>query len=123
MTEPQFDVDDLIGWWGNTTGADIKEMLPKLLEYGGSGPAVDLVDVGTFLYQMYGGAGTPSAETATELGIAFYLISKIARWKAALLEGERPSNDTLKDITVYSMMARRNRQAGGWPVGPGGPTP
>lgn len=114
-----FDAQELADWWASVTHFDVLHMLPKLVEYGGAGSAQDLVDIGTAIGQFRNGS-VPSTEEATELGIAFYLIGKIARWKAAILEGQRPSDDTLKDIAIYAMMARRNRIAGGWPIGPRG---
>jgi hypothetical protein len=54
-------------------------------------------------------------EEATEIGIYFYELGKIARWTAAIREGRRVSDDTLHDAGIYIKMAQRNRAVGGWP--------
>ena len=106
--------DELRAWWINTADRDISESLDKVVAYGGSGPAYDLVATGHDLAALNG--RKVSEEEAVEMGIAFYLSSKVNRWMAAVIDGRRPSDDTLFDITYYSMMARRNRAVGGWPV-------
>jgi hypothetical protein len=57
-------------------------------------------------------------EEATEIGIWGYLVGKVARWTGAIKEGRRVSEDTIFDINIYSKMAMRNRDVGGWPFGP-----
>lgn len=108
---------ELVTWWLDTAGGDIDSSIDKIVEYGGSGPAVDLIEVGRRLADL-GNLRGQTIEELTELGIAFYLSSKVSRWFAAIKEGRRPSDDTLLDIVYYGMMARRNRAVGGWPVGP-----
>jgi hypothetical protein len=49
------------------------------------------------------------------MAIAFYLLGKATRVFGAYQRGGRPSDDTWHDLTVYSMMARRVRETGGWP--------
>ena len=106
--------DELRAWWIGTADRDISESLDKIVQYGGSGPAYDLVATGHDLAAMNGRKVTD--EEAVEMGIAFYLSSKVNRWMAAIIDGRRPSDDTILDITYYSMMARRNRAVGGWPI-------
>lgn len=101
-------------WWINTATKDIQGSIDKIVEYGGSGAAYDLIATGRDLAAMNG--RTVDDQEATELGICFYLSSKVNRWMAAIIDGRRPSDDTLHDITYYSMMARRTRDVGGWPV-------
>lgn len=105
---------ELREWWTATADSDISGSLDKIVEYGGSGPAYDLLATGHDLAAMNG--RRVSDEEAVELAIMMYLSSKVNRWLAAAKDGRRPSDDTLLDITYYSLMARRNRAVGGWPV-------
>lgn len=116
------ELEALREWWVTTAAGDIDGSLDKLREYGGDGPAVDLLTTGDFLARACGW-NDYSEQDAIELAIAFYLVSKVGRWQAAILSGQRPSDDTLLDITYYSMMARRNREVGAWPwpAGEGAP--
>ena len=106
--------DQLRQWWIGTADCDISKSLDKIVEYGGSGPAYDLLATGHDLAAMNG--RRVSDEEAVEMAIAFYLSSKVNRWMAAVIDGRRPSDDTLLDIVYYGMMARRNRAVGGWPT-------
>lgn len=106
--------DELRQWWNRTADCDISSSLDKIVEYGGNGPAYDLLATGHDLAAMNGRRVTD--EEAVELAIMMYLSSKVNRWLAAAKDGRRPSDDTLLDITYYSMMARRNRAVGGWPI-------
>ncbi len=110
-----YSANELRQWWIRTTTEDIDNSIDKIREYGGSGPARDLLEVGHLLAKVAG--REVSDEEATELGVFFYSRSKFARWAAAILDGRRPSDDTLYDLTYYLMMARRARYAGGWPAG------
>lgn len=96
-------------WWLTTAEDEIARTVPKVREYG----ATDLVDIGQMLARTM--KRTVSDEEATELGIFFYLVGKVARWQSAVERGERPSDDTLFDISVYCRMAQRTRYAGGFP--------
>ena len=106
--------DELRQWWNGTADRDISSSLDKIVAYGGSGAAYDLIATGHDLAAMNGRKVDDSE--AIELGIAFYLSSKVNRWMAAIIDGRRPSDDTLLDIVFYGMMARRNRAVGGWPI-------
>lgn len=106
---------DLETWWIDTATSDIGGSIQKIVDYGGKGAAYDLVATGHDLAAMNG--RTVGDEEAVELAICFYLSSKANRWMAAIIDGRRPSDDTLLDIAYYAMMARRNRVVGGWPVG------
>lgn len=107
--------DQLRQWWIDTADCDISSSLDKIVEYGGSGAAYDLIATGRDLAAMNGRKDVTDSE-AVELGILFYMSSKVNRWMAAVIDGRRPSDDTLLDIVYYGMMARRNRAAGGWPI-------
>lgn len=94
-------------WWRDTAITDLNGFLPKLLEYG----ANDLDAIGRDLLEMAGWEDQPD-RVGAELGCIFYLRGKIARAMEAIANHRLPSEDTLLDITVYSMMARRIRQNG-----------
>lgn len=106
-------MDELSKWWVESAHKEIADMTIKMVEYGGNGRAEDLIQIGQTLAATAG--RKIDDEEATELGIYFYLVGKIARWTAAVVEGDRPSDDTLHDISVYVRMAQRTRFAGGWP--------
>jgi len=101
---------DLETWWMYTAVGEISAIMPKVKEYG----ATDLLWVGR---QMAEATGRPAAddEEATELGIYWFILGKIARWHAAVTEGRRPSDDTIFDLGVYTRMAQRVRESGTWP--------
>lgn len=97
-------------WWSETSSSDAEKVVPKAVEYGSE----DLSDIGEVLHSLMGkDPGAPQEQTET--GIFFYLVGKMARWSNAIKKGRKVSDDTLLDITTYSMMARRNRDVGGWP--------
>lgn len=100
-------------WWMDLAREEIRRTVPKVDEYG----STDLADVGWDLARMRGrDPDLPtSVEEATELGIYFYIRGKLSRWTDAIIRGDRPSDDTLFDISVYIRMAQRVRAAGGWP--------
>lgn len=103
-------------WWANTAAHDIESSIAKVVEYGGRGSAYDLLATGHDVAALSG--RQVGDEEAAELAILFYLSSKVNRWFAAAIDGRRPSDDTLLDITYYAMMARRVRAVGGWPIAP-----
>ncbi len=99
----------LTGWWMDKAAEEVKAVVPKAVEYG----ATDLRDMGRVIAETAGRQVTD--EEATELGIYFYALGKMARWTDAIKRGERVSDDTLHDLGVYVRMAQRTRDAGGWP--------
>lgn len=107
--QPELRTLPLDDWWLATAEDEIERTVPKVREYG----ATDLIDIGLMLARTMG--RTVDIEEATELGIFFYLIGKIARWQSAIERGDRPSDDTLFDIGVYIRMAQRTRYAGSFP--------
>lgn len=116
--------DNLQDWWMEGARAEIEPMIRKMEEYGGNGRAQDLVDMGRRLYEA--GVKLPGqyvvdirdAEDSQfiELAIYFYVMGKLGRWTAAINEGRAVSDDTLKDIVIYTKMLQRTREVGGWPV-------
>lgn len=101
---------ELTAWWAEQASADAARTIPKAIEYGDT----DLIDVGRAVARVSGRPSPTDAEAA-ELGVYVYLAGKLGRWTAALAEGRVPSDDTLFDVSIYAMMARRIRQTGGWP--------
>lgn len=102
-------IDDLTDWWTDQAEADIKLVAAKAVEYGSN----SLAQLGFKVAKLQRRAVT--VEEALELGCWINAIQKIERWSDAVMRGQRPSDDTLYDAQVYLQMARRIRQAGGWP--------
>lgn len=109
--------EDVAGWWHDLAEADIKATLPKLAEYGAS----DLAIMGGALTRML----PPEVRAAmsdedlrrvgVEMAIANYLLGKVGRMFSAWEQGREPSDDTIKDARIYSIMLTRAREHGGWP--------
>jgi hypothetical protein len=106
--------DELVKWWTDTAREDINQAAGKIREYGGDGPAEDLIAIGEEILRMRG-QNLVDQGAAQEAGIYFYLRGKIGRWATAIREGRQVSDDTLLDIAFYAMMARRVRAVGAWP--------
>lgn len=100
----------LTDWWTDAAQAEIDAVVPKAVEYGSQ----DLTEIGHTMLSV-AGLSPVSDEEATEIGIYFYIVGKLARWTSAVREGRRVSDDTLLDLGIYVKMAQRNRAVGGWP--------
>lgn len=74
----------------------------KAKEYG----SADLEVMGAAMATLLD-MGNP--EDGVEAAIAFYALGKIARAFGAFKLGQLPSDDTWKDLTVYSLMVRERR--------------
>lgn len=101
--------EDLAAWWQNTVADDILQTAEKAIEYGSE----DLLMIGRTMARIQGLTVTDAQ--AAELGVLFYIYGKVARWVSAVKDGRIVSDDTLKDISIYAMMARRVREKGSWP--------
>lgn len=105
----------LSDWWQTESTRDMLATVPKAIEYGSS----DLKAMGAQLVALHPGVDAMGAEerdrVGSEMAIAFYLLGKVARLFGAYERGGLPSDDTIHDVTVYSMMFRRVRETGGWP--------
>lgn len=106
----QYNQSALKDWWADTSAADANKVVPKAVEYG----AGDLEEIGRTLAKVSKMGDVDEAQ-ATELGIYYYVVGKLARWTSAVERGDQVSDDTLLDLTTYLMMARRTRDVGGWP--------
>lgn len=100
----------LADWWRDQAQEEINKTIPKAVEYG----AGDLAEIGRTMGRLMGRDKLTEQE-ATEIGIFFYLVGKVARWEQAIHEGRQIGLDTLFDAKVYLGMAIRTRQVGGWP--------
>lgn len=101
---------ELEAWWADTATLDAEKVIPKAAEYGSG----DLKEIGQTMAKI-AKMGDLSEAQATELGIYYYVVGKLARWTSAIERGDQVSDDTLLDLTTYLMMVRRTRDAGGWP--------
>lgn len=102
MASDQLGNDDLTlnigGWWALQSDQDAQLYIAKSNEYG----SVDLEIMGDSLALQ----GVSPREGSEIAAIMFYALGKVARAISALNAGKLPSEDTLRDLTVYSMMAR-----------------
>lgn len=101
----------LADWWIEAADHEIDMVVDKAIEYG----ATDLRDIGLALAEMAGGDLRNNESAATEIGIVFYVLGKVARLVAAVKEGRQPSLDTWLDIGIYARMAQRVHAVGSWP--------
>lgn len=116
----EFDarMDEITKWWSKAAAGDAMVTVPKAIEYG----AADLDVMGTAMWALvrekFEAKDDPllpdSSAIGREMACAFYLLGKVARMYGAYEQGKLPSEDTLFDISVYSMMLRRIRQTGRW---------
>ena len=105
-------LDEELGqWWHDKAEEEVHGVVPKAEEYG----SVDLEIVGFALRQLRASNGEIPTSNA-ELGIAFYLLGKVARVIGAYADGRSPSDDTWHDMAVYTKMGQRVRETDGrWP--------
>lgn len=103
----QLSVQALADWWEAETKAELESVIPKAIEYG----SADLKVIGYALSQMI---GEPKGVTPDELGIAFYVLGKVARLVGGYADGRKPSDDTWHDIAIYTKMAQFARKHDGW---------
>lgn len=102
-------LDALQDWWMEQARQEVEAVAPKAVEYGSR----DLTDMGHAVASITGREMTDAE--ATEFGIYWYALGKMARWTAAWREGRMVSDDTLLDLGTYIKMAQRVRAVGGWP--------
>lgn len=100
---------DVADWWLATATTDIESIAPKSAAYGSN----SLEQLGHKMAKLAGRSVT--SEEAQELGCWVYAVGKLERWTDAVMRGDRPSDDTLVDLAVYTTMARRIRENGSWP--------
>lgn len=105
-------------WWTELTESDVGRTTPKMLEYSGDDQkGVDMVAIGREMADMGNlkcPEGVDEAQWLAEIGIHFYIRGKLARSMAAFRSGKMPSDDTVFDIRIYSVMWQRCRDVGFW---------
>ena len=106
---------ELETWWFEKAKNEIEATVPKAIEYS----ATDLFDMGRDLAETMGRdvRNMDDADLA-ELGVYVYVLGKVSRWKGAIKDGRKVSDDTIADLAVYARMVQRIRDAGGWPGTP-----
>jgi hypothetical protein len=105
----------LRSWWLNVSGEDATAVIPKAVEYG-SGD-FDIMGAAMLALRPDHWGETDAGERlkiAREMAIMFYILGKVGRAMSAYGEGRPPSDDTLADLTRYSMMVRHVRRFGVW---------
>ena len=106
---------ELERWWLEKAQAEVEATVPKAIEYS----ATDLFDMGRDLLETMGrDPDSYSAGEIAELGVYVYLLGKVSRWKGAIKDGRRVSDDTVADISTYARIVQRIRDVGGWPGTP-----
>lgn len=99
--------DPLTLAWIDNSIADLNQAIPKSREYG----SAELHYLGELMNSMH--AAHPGEHMAYEAAILFYVLGKVGRWVSAHRRGQQVSDDTLLDITTYSMMVRLIRARNG----------
>lgn len=108
--QPSGSKSGLAVWWRAMADSEAEGAAAKVAEYG----SFDLDLLGWVMGHVQSNVATRSVPPV-ELGLAFYLLGKVARMWGAYLQGSVPSEDTLNDIVVYTRMVQRVRATGGWP--------
>lgn len=112
------ELTKILDWWINTAKADAERTVPKAIEYG----AVDFDIMGQFMValiadKLHGADDAEKMRVGREMAITFYMLGKLGRMVGAYATGVLPSDDTLFDASIYSMMLRRVRETGHWVEG------
>ena len=97
-------------WWIQDSASRVSMVAEKAVIYGSD----SLTELGRTLAKLQGRYDVPEDELQ-ELAIWSYIVGKIGRWTDAAIRGERVKEDTITDIIAYATMAKRVREAGGWP--------
>jgi len=94
--------------------ADLKRARAKAMEYGSH----DLEIMGTSMVALLPEGGLLDGQSrhaaGIEMAIAFYLMGKASRMFGAYKKGTTPGDDSWRDGSIYSMMARYVRANGRW---------
>lgn len=96
-------------WWVDLADREAPTIQAKAAEYGSN----SLAQMG-HLFARAQARGVTEAE-ALEIGSFVYAFGKLQRVGDALLQGKLPSEDTWKDLAIYSAMAMYIRETGQWP--------
>lgn len=96
---------DFVAWYSAVAAEDATMVWDKAKQYGG----FDLQAHGLALLR---GISVQALEPA----LAFNALQKVSRIVEALGHGQIVSLDSWRDLTCYSMIARRLREAKTWPA-------
>jgi len=99
-------------WAIGEVNHDFDSVKRQIVEYG----AIDLELMGQALIEMSGHSWVDPPQVGQEMALVHYLLGKVSRAVSAFAAGQAPSDDTLRDITVYSLMLRHVRQHGHWNI-------
>lgn len=86
----------------------LEPLVGKAREYG----TTELEQFGSTLRYVAGLPHNPTQDLQTACWN--YATGKVARWTAAVKRGERPSEDTVRDLMVYCMMYLKVAETGEW---------
>lgn len=93
---------------------DLKRARAKAEEYGSH----DLEIMGTSMQALLPDSGNLDDQSrhaaGIEMAIAFYLLGKASRMFGAFKKGSMPRDDSWRDGSIYSLMARYVRASGRW---------
>ena len=93
---------------------DLKRARAKAQEYGSH----DLEIMGTSMEALFPDSGKLDAQSrhaaGIEMAISFYLLGKVSRMFGGFKKGTTPGDDSWRDGSIYSMMARFVRANGRW---------
>lgn len=92
------ELDSLRTWWNEQSNALFNTYLRKAREYG----SMDLDIMGGAMRDIGAAVGPLGGAQAA---IMFYSLGKVARAISAIQSGRHPSDDTLQDLIIYTMMA------------------
>jgi hypothetical protein len=108
--------EDLQAWAAGVVVEDLKSVKRQITEYG----SIDLEIMGMGLLEA---SSVPTdqhtEQRGMEMALVFYLQGKVARCISAMAAGKPPSDDTLRDLRVYSLMLAHVREFGHWRIGDG----
>ena len=94
-----------VEWYADVATNDAEMIWAKAKKYGG------LTIVQDALATMFGRVGVNDEQV-----LALLVALKLSRIVEALGAGEKPDEDSWRDLACYAMMARRVRRTGSWPA-------
>lgn len=110
MTARADDVrGELEEWWRHQCEVEIEHVVHKAVAYGQS----SLEALGEALVRLLP-EHLRDDSLALEMACAFYAQGKLSRIFASYERGEIPDYDNWYDLGVYTRMAQRIQQTGGW---------
>lgn len=108
-TEQQVRVKALQEWLEGFHERSLDETIRKAVEYGGADLDIMAKAMLCLVPEEY-----REQTLGVEMAIAFYALGKVARLFGAYERGQRPSEDTWFDLSVYARMGLKVREQGRW---------